>query len=170
MVCRSNINSAIQCNYGKSGPYVPARHSVFARYLQRESHRNCGREPRGAAALRESRLLFDARFQRRGIASETLCGFFSSGRRREGLGLFQQLRASLIDHYQLEKRYFRRDGSLVWGSLSISLLKSRPSPLVLAMVEDITAKKTAEEARFRHARSSNPLKTRSFPRIWTALS
>lgn len=65
--------------------------------------------------------------------------------------LFQQLRAGLIDHYQLEKRYFRRDGSLVWGSLSISLLKSRPSPLVLAMVEDITAKKTAEEARFRHA-------------------
>jgi PAS domain S-box-containing protein len=65
--------------------------------------------------------------------------------------LFQQLRAGSIDHYQLEKRYFRRDGSLVWGSLSISLLKSSPSPLVLAMVEDITDKKKAEEARFRHA-------------------
>ena len=65
--------------------------------------------------------------------------------------LFQQLRAGSINHYQLEKRYFRRDGSLVWGSLSISLLKSSPSPLVLAMVEDITDKKNAEEARFRHA-------------------
>jgi len=65
--------------------------------------------------------------------------------------LFQQLRAGSIDHYQLEKRYFRRDGSLVWGSLSISLLNSRPSPLVIAMVEDITEKKTAEEARFRLA-------------------
>src|SRR5580700_9742086 len=65
--------------------------------------------------------------------------------------LFQQLRAGVIDHYQLEKRYFRRDGSLVWGRLSISLLKSRPSPLVLAMVEDITEKKRAEEARFRHS-------------------
>jgi PAS domain S-box-containing protein len=64
---------------------------------------------------------------------------------------FQRLRAGSIDHYQLEKRYFRRDGSLVWGSLSISLLKSSPSPLVLAMVEDITDKKKAEEARFRHA-------------------
>ena len=60
--------------------------------------------------------------------------------------LFQQLQAGSIDHYQLEKRYFRRDGSLVWGSLSISLLKSEPSPLVIAMVEDITAKKTAEES------------------------
>jgi PAS domain S-box-containing protein len=65
--------------------------------------------------------------------------------------LFQQLRAGSIEHYQLEKRFFRRDGSLVWGRLSISLLKSNPSPLVLAIVEDITDKKNAEDARFRHA-------------------
>ena len=37
--------------------------------------------------------------------------------------LFQQLRAGSIDHYQLEKRYFRRDGSLVWGRLNISLIE-----------------------------------------------
>ena len=60
--------------------------------------------------------------------------------------LFQQLRAGSIDHYQLEKRYFRGDGSLMWGHLSISLLKSSPSPLVIAMVEEITDKKRAEEA------------------------
>jgi PAS domain S-box-containing protein len=65
--------------------------------------------------------------------------------------LFQQLRAGAIDHYQLEKRYFRSDGSLLWGRLSLSLLNSRPSPMVIAMVEDITDKKTAEEVRFRHA-------------------
>jgi PAS domain S-box-containing protein len=65
--------------------------------------------------------------------------------------LFQKLRTASIDHYQLEKRYFRRDGSLVWGRLSLSLLNHRPSALVLALVEDITEKKTAEEARFRHA-------------------
>jgi PAS domain S-box-containing protein len=60
--------------------------------------------------------------------------------------LFQQLRAGLIDHYELEKRYFRRDGSTVWGRLSISLLKGSPAPLVVAMVEDITEKRMAEEA------------------------
>ena len=60
--------------------------------------------------------------------------------------LFQQLRAGSIDHYQLEKRFFRRDGSLLWGRLSISLLKGRPSPLVVAMVEDITKNRRAEEA------------------------
>ncbi|HST10782.1 MAG TPA: PAS domain S-box protein, partial [Terriglobales bacterium] len=57
--------------------------------------------------------------------------------------LFQQLRAGAIDHYQLEKRYFRRDGSMVWGRLSISLLSSQPSPLVIAMVEDITDKRAS---------------------------
>jgi len=56
---------------------------------------------------------------------------------------FQQLRAGSIDRYQLEKRYFRRDGSLMWGRLSISLLNGGASPLVLAMVEDITDKKTS---------------------------
>jgi len=65
--------------------------------------------------------------------------------------LFQQLKAGSIDQYQLEKRYFRKDGSLVWGRLSIFLLKSHTSPLVIAMVEDITDKQRAEEARFRHA-------------------
>src|SRR5258705_12554889 len=61
--------------------------------------------------------------------------------------LFRQLRAGSIDHYQLEKRYLRRDGSLFWGRL----MKGRPSPLVVARVEDITEKKKAEEAQFRHA-------------------
>ncbi len=60
--------------------------------------------------------------------------------------LFQQLRAGSIDHYQLEKRYFRKDGSLVWGNLSVSLLNIRLSTLVIAMVEEITDKKRAEEA------------------------
>jgi PAS domain S-box-containing protein len=64
--------------------------------------------------------------------------------------LFQQLRAGLVDGYQIEKRFIRRDGSLVWGRLSISLL-NRTFPLVVAIVEDITEKKRAEEARFRHA-------------------
>jgi PAS domain S-box-containing protein len=63
--------------------------------------------------------------------------------------LFEQLRAGLIDRYQIEKRFIRRDGSLVWARLSISLLSE--SSLVVAMVENITEKRTAEEARSRHA-------------------
>ncbi len=64
---------------------------------------------------------------------------------------FEQLRAGSIDHYRLDKRFFRRDGSLIWGRLSISLLNSRPSSLVVAMVEDITERRTAQEDLSRHA-------------------
>lgn len=64
--------------------------------------------------------------------------------------LFQQLKAGLINRYQIDKRYYRRDRSLVWGRLSISLLNQTPR-LVIATVEDITEKRMAEEARLRHA-------------------
>ena len=59
--------------------------------------------------------------------------------------LFQQLRQGTIDHYQLEKRYFRKNGSLVWGRLNLSRLNDRASPLVIAMVEDITEEKAAQD-------------------------
>lgn len=59
---------------------------------------------------------------------------------------FQQLKAGQINHYQLEKRYFRRDGSLVWGSLSVSRVNNSSHSLVIAIVEDITDKKLAQDA------------------------
>jgi signal transduction histidine kinase len=59
--------------------------------------------------------------------------------------LFEQLRSGARDHYQIEKRFYRRDGSLMWGRLSISLL-NYTSPMVIAMVEDITEKKQVEQA------------------------
>ena len=58
----------------------------------------------------------------------------------------EQLRAGSIDRYQLEKQYFRGDGSLVWGRLSVSLLRRHATALVMAMVEDISEQKAAEEA------------------------
>jgi len=59
--------------------------------------------------------------------------------------LFAKLRAGLIDHYTLDKRFLRRDGSVIWGRLRISLLNDRAAPLVVAMVEDITDKRRAQE-------------------------
>lgn len=61
---------------------------------------------------------------------------------------FQQLRAGVIDHYSIEKRYRRKDGAPRWGHLNVSLSKDdEGSPLVFAFVEDITESKLAEEAR-----------------------
>lgn len=57
--------------------------------------------------------------------------------------LFAQLRTGSIDHYHLDKHYLRRDGSLFWGRVSLSLVNDRPSPLVIGIVEDITERMIA---------------------------
>ena len=62
------------------------------------------------------------------------------------LGLLRRLLAGEIETYNLEKRYLHKSGSEVWVSLSVSQLK-RPdgTPLyLLAVIEDITARKRAE--------------------------
>jgi PAS domain S-box-containing protein len=90
-----------------------------------------------------------------GFSEEEMCGkhcieFSPPEDAEKDWALFEQLRAGATDHYHIEKRFFRRDGSLFWGRLSISVVNRAP-PLVVAMVEDITEKRTAEEARLRHA-------------------
>jgi diguanylate cyclase (GGDEF)-like protein/PAS domain S-box-containing protein len=65
--------------------------------------------------------------------------------------LFAELREGKREHYQIETRYLRKDGDVVWGRLTVSLLRDDEgrSTHALAMVEDITERKRAEEARER---------------------
>ena len=65
--------------------------------------------------------------------------------------LYQELLAGSLPAYQLEKRYFHKDGHLVWGRLTVSLARDKTgNPLfVVAMVEDITTAKHTEAALLR---------------------
>ena len=87
-----------------------------------------------------------------GFSEEELCGkhcveFSPQEDADKDWSLFQRLRQGSVDNYHLEKRLFRKDGTLIWGRLSIALMKdsASSSPLVVAMVEDITDKKAGEE-------------------------
>lgn len=87
-----------------------------------------------------------------GYEPSELCGmncsqFANPEDSADDYALFQELRAGLIDHYSLEKRYVRSDGTRLWGRLNVSLLKNgdKEFPLVFAFVEDITKRKKAEE-------------------------
>lgn len=52
-----------------------------------------------------------------------------------------------IDFYQMEKRYLTKDNSVIWGHLTVSLIRdTKGSPIYgIGMVEDITKRKSAEE-------------------------
>ncbi len=59
--------------------------------------------------------------------------------------LVQKLALGEIDHYELEKRYRRRDGSNFWANLSVSFHRG-PAPkdsYFVSVIEDIDAKKQA---------------------------
>lgn len=60
----------------------------------------------------------------------------------------EQLWRGEVDHYKTEKRYIRKNGDVCWANLMVSLIKGYDGkPLnALAMVEDITERKRAEEA------------------------
>ncbi len=62
--------------------------------------------------------------------------------------LYKELIAGERDHYQMEKRYIRKDGRVVWGRLTVSLMRNAGNEphFTIGMVEDITERKQAEEA------------------------
>ena len=63
------------------------------------------------------------------------------------LAAYSQLLGEARSSYSLEKRYIRKDRTLVWGHLTVSLMRNQAGqPLYLiAVVEDITARKQAEQ-------------------------
>ncbi len=65
-----------------------------------------------------------------------------------GLGLYRDLFGGTIKHYNYDKRYIRKDGRIVWGRLSASLLPEASGEPKYAIVicEDITERKRAEDA------------------------
>jgi formate hydrogenlyase transcriptional activator len=60
--------------------------------------------------------------------------------------LIQQVLNGERQHFEMEKRYVRRDGALVWVRINGSLLDSGKSKLCVGLVEDITERKHLADA------------------------
>jgi PAS domain S-box-containing protein len=61
--------------------------------------------------------------------------------------LTKELRERSRASYRLEKRFIRKDGSLMWGEVTTSLLhRARGAPLIIDMVTDVSARRMAEES------------------------
>ena len=142
---------------------------------------------RAEAALRESearyRVVFDSasigmanadaggQFLHANQAYKTLLGYTEDELRArtisdithpedvaESLRLHRELMAGHRDHYQLEKRYVRGDGAIVWAHLTVAVVRDAEERgrYSVAMVEDITARKALEE-RLAHQAFHDPL-------------
>ena len=62
--------------------------------------------------------------------------------------LYQEMIAGKRQHYQIEKRYFRKDGSLIWARLTASAVYDSDGSFAfgIGMAEDVTEHKRAIEA------------------------
>jgi PAS domain S-box-containing protein len=66
--------------------------------------------------------------------------------RERNLALFTELQEGKRDQYQIEKQYWRKDGTLVWVRNSVWAVRDTENTIrfVLALSEDITERKRAE--------------------------
>jgi PAS domain S-box-containing protein len=75
------------------------------------------------------------------------------------------MRDGKIDRYDADKRYLRKDGTIVWARLTVSCVRKNDGSIdyLVTVVEDISARKYAEEElrkseeRFRSSLVHSPL-------------
>lgn len=65
----------------------------------------------------------------------------------ESIVLFRELARGLRESYTREKRYLRKDGQIVWGQVTVSVLRGprREPQYAIVMTQDVTKRKEAEE-------------------------
>lgn len=63
------------------------------------------------------------------------------------LALYSDLVAGRRKRYQVEKRYIRKDGGVIWGRLTVSAVRDASGKVIfgIGMVEDISERKRVEE-------------------------
>ncbi|UFS71949.1 PAS domain S-box protein [Geomonas sp. RF6] len=74
---------------------------------------------------------------------------------------FQEMAAGRLESYTVEKRFFHKDGHQVWARLTLSLVRDLHGhpDYEIAIIEDVTSRKEAEEA-LRKAKDELELRVR----------
>jgi PAS domain S-box-containing protein len=85
--------------------------------------------------------------------------------------LYSELVTGKRDKYEIEKRYIKKDGQVMWGQLTVSQVKNKdgtPAKYMVGMVEDITERKRAEEQLRRSEERYRSLIEATSEKVWTA--
>lgn len=82
--------------------------------------------------------------------------------------LYAELMQGKRPSYQVEKRYIRQDGSILWGNVSVSLIRGKDDQprYAIGLVEDITEKKEAEKALIRSEQRFRDVVEASGELVW----
>jgi len=67
---------------------------------------------------------------------------------RENVALANRLLAGEIDGYSMDKRFIRKDGKLIYATISVKCIRGDDGSIdyIVTLLQDITKRKTAEEA------------------------
>jgi len=78
-----------------------------------------------------------------------------------GLGLLRRILSGAADNFSMEKRYIRKDGSIVWVDLTVAPVRDGAgrTKYCISVIEDITGRKLAEESLAEHVRRQHVLFT-----------
>jgi len=70
----------------------------------------------------------------------------------KNIHLFQEMVEGKRDHYRMEKRYYHKNGSIVWANLIVTAIRDRGGTFKynFAIIENITERKALED-QLRHA-------------------
>jgi PAS domain S-box-containing protein len=85
-------------------------------------------------------------YQRAELQGRTFMEFAHADDLKADWHLFQDLASGKREYYEAEERYYRRDGSIVWGHMTVSMVRDATGQpqFLLAMGENITERKYAE--------------------------
>lgn len=143
---------------------VTSRHDAEDALRQREAHLRAivDRSAIGIAVTNTRGVIVETNpaFQRMvGYTAEELCGRFAEELTtvedaNAARGTLCEIRAGIRDSATIEKRYVRKDGELVWVSVTLSSIQGGPDRGVtgiVAMAQDITSRKAMEQQLMHRA-------------------
>jgi PAS domain S-box-containing protein len=87
-------------------------------------------------------------YDRKDLMAKTFADITHPDDLEQDVRQMQRVLTGEIDNYVMEKRYYRKDGSVVWVNLTVALRrKADGSPdYFISVIEDISARKLAEES------------------------